>query len=131
MCLWRISNFQFPIFNSQIARLPIVLMCSPLWFRLCLWLCAGRMCGMCRQGCETWLLATVDSRDATDDSAQRERTFIVCEEKFADAAAAVVPALQDRQMLHQFQRSFCICRRKSGERFLYSRFHGLGFGMFS
>src|SRR2546430_5151656 len=109
VCSWRVSNFQFPIAASADLLAMLAVLClrpAVSWPWLCLLMCAGRNWGMCGRRWEACFLATVYARDAAHNSPQGKRTFIVGEEDFADAAAAVVPALQDGQMLHQFQSSF-------------------------
>ena len=49
--------------------------------------------------------------DAPDQPAQRELALFAGEENLAQARAAIVPALEQRQMLHIFHNRFCVGRR--------------------
>ncbi|MGH9500072.1 MAG: hypothetical protein ACRD3L_13105 [Terriglobales bacterium] len=63
------------------------------------------------------LLAAIDAGDAADDAAEGEHAFIVSQKNFTAAMAAVVPALQKREVLHGFESAFCGLRR-GGQGFL-------------
>ena len=56
-----------------------------------------------KNGFRFGFLAAVDAGDAADDAAKGEDALGIGKEDFADAVAAVVPALEQGEMFHGFE----------------------------
>ena len=65
------------------------------------------------------------TRDAAHDAAHGQFTFAVCEKDLANPGPAVVPALEQSEMLHGFQRSSCFRGREGIQSCPYPRLHRL------
>lgn len=50
-----------------------------------------------------WTFTSKDTAYAAHDSAHGKNAFFIRKKNFAAATAAIVPALEDCQMLHRFQ----------------------------
>src|SRR6266851_3826926 len=80
--------------------------------------------GCSRKSCGPLLLfAVIHPPDSADDAAQRPHTFFVGEENLSDAARAVVPALENREMLHSFEGRFNFWDQEAVNGFFDPRLH--------
>src|SRR6202034_487708 len=72
-------------------------------------------------------LAAKHTANTAHDAAHGENAFVIRKKYFTTAAAAVVPAFQQCEMLHGFKRGPRLHRRECVENCLHSRLHGLRF----
>src|SRR5580698_87704 len=82
-------------------------------------------------GFRFWLLAAKYAGDTSNHATHRQVAFGVGEKDFSGTAAAVVPALQESDVLHGFHRGICFRGRERIESVLYTGLHGLGLCVFS
>jgi len=74
-------------------------------------------------------LSSEHARDSAHDASHGQFAFCVSKKNFTGPGSAVIPALQQSQMLHGFQRRDCFHWRDCIQRRLHPRFHGLRLGV--
>ena len=74
-----------------------------------------------------WAFASEHAADAAHDASHGEYSFVIGKKYFSDAVAAIIPALEEREVLHGFECGPCFRWRARIENRLYSRFHGMRF----
>src|ERR1035438_6522510 len=82
-----------------------------------------------RGGIHFWPLSSEYPPNAAHDAAHREDAFVIRKKYFANAVATIVPAFEQREVFHGFEREPAFRRRERIENRLHPRFHRLGFCM--
>src|SRR5579862_7354254 len=75
-------------------------------------------------------LAAEYTRNAPNHAPEWQFSFGVREKDFPSTRSAVIPTLENCEVLHSLKSGLRISWRNRCQRFLYSRFHGLRFRMF-